>query len=100
MPASATNSLRVAVLADSDTRWKWGALTANRLAPEDADIRLDGFLLRGRATPTARQLQEVGVRPDSLRAVLALIVLLVGLQMGLGLFVPPADPFAFAPGVD
>jgi len=37
-------------------------------------------------------------RPDSLRAVLALIVLLVGLQMGLGLFVPPADDFAFAPG--
>ena len=39
-------------------------------------------------------------RPDSLRAVLALIVLLVGLQMGLGLFVPPSDPFAFAPGVN
>ncbi len=38
-------------------------------------------------------------RPDSLRAVLALIVLLVGLQMGLGLFVPPADPFAFATGM-
>lgn len=69
MPASATNSLRVAVLADSDTRWKWGALTANRLAPERSDIRLDGFLLRGRATPTARQLEEVGVRPDSLREV-------------------------------
>ncbi|MFF7389596.1 DUF6716 putative glycosyltransferase [Streptomyces scabiei] len=72
MPASATNSLRVAVLADSDTRWKWGALTAHRLAPEGADIRLDGFLLRGRATPTARQLQEVGVRPDSLREVTGL----------------------------
>ncbi|MFE7837832.1 DUF6716 putative glycosyltransferase [Streptomyces sp. NPDC057474] len=72
MPASATNGLRVAVLADSDTRWKWGALTANRLAPEDSDIRLDGFLLRGRATPTARQLQEVGVRPDSLREVTGL----------------------------
>ena len=72
MPASATNSLRVAVLADSDTRWKWGALTATRLAPEDSDIRLDGFLLRGRATPTARQLQEVGVRPDSLREVTGL----------------------------
>lgn len=72
MPASATNGLRVAVLADSDTRWKWGALTAHRLAPEDADIRLDGFLLRGRATPTARQLQEVGVRPDSLREVTGL----------------------------
>ncbi|MDX2525753.1 DUF6716 putative glycosyltransferase [Streptomyces europaeiscabiei] len=72
MPASATNGLRVAVLADSDTRWKWGALTATRLAPEDSDIRLDGFLLRGRATPTARQLQEVGVRPDSLREVTGL----------------------------
>jgi hypothetical protein len=74
VPASATNSLRVAVLADSDTRWKWGALTANRIAPENADasdIRLDGYLLRGRATPTARQLQEVGVQSDSLREVTA-----------------------------
>ncbi|MFI2909382.1 DUF6716 putative glycosyltransferase [Streptomyces sp. PDY-4] len=65
MPASATKPLRVAVLADSDTRWKWGALTADRVAPRE--IRLDGFLLRGRATPTARQLGEVGVRADSLR---------------------------------
>jgi len=59
----------VAVLADSDTRWKWGALTADRVAPRE--IRLDGFLLRGRATPTARQLGEVGVRADSLREVTA-----------------------------
>ncbi|CAL9509275.1 hypothetical protein SUDANB58_03620 [Streptomyces sp. enrichment culture] len=64
-------SLRVAVLADSDTRWKWGALTARRTAPEGADVRLDGYLLRGRATPTARQLQEVGVRADALREVTA-----------------------------
>ncbi|MFD8721128.1 DUF6716 putative glycosyltransferase [Streptomyces sp. NPDC059629] len=74
MPASATKSLRVAVLADSDTRWKWGALTAKRLIPsesDDPDIRLDGYLLRGRATPTARQLQEVGVHADSLREVTA-----------------------------
>ncbi|MEU9354383.1 DUF6716 putative glycosyltransferase [Streptomyces griseoloalbus] len=81
MPASATKPLRVAVLADSDTRWKWGALTANRIAPsgpgdpgdtaDGADIRLDGYLLRGRATPTARQLGEVGVRADSLREVTA-----------------------------
>ncbi|OIK02963.1 hypothetical protein BIV25_00330 [Streptomyces sp. MUSC 14] len=69
MPASATKSLRVAVLADSDTRWKWGALTAQRLAPTGSEIRLDGYLLRGRATPTARQLSEVGVRADSLREV-------------------------------
>ncbi|TLS44561.1 hypothetical protein FE633_19865 [Streptomyces montanus] len=71
MPASTSNSLRVAVLADSDTRWKWGALTANRIAPSESDIRLDGRLLRGRATPTARQLDEVGVRADSLREVTA-----------------------------
>ena len=47
----------MAVLADSDTRWKWGALTARRLVP---DARIDGLLLRGRATPTPRQLAEVG----------------------------------------
>ncbi|MFF8538160.1 DUF6716 putative glycosyltransferase [Streptomyces sp. SAS_267] len=72
MPASTSKSLRVAVLADSDTRWKWGSLTASRLSPAGSDIRLDGFLLRGRATPTARQLEEVGVRADSLREVTAL----------------------------
>ncbi len=77
MPASATKALRVAVLADSDTRWKWGALTASRISPdpaespEDTEIRLDGYLLRGRATPTPRQLREVGVTADSLREVTA-----------------------------
>ncbi|MDT0434300.1 MULTISPECIES: DUF6716 putative glycosyltransferase [Streptomyces] len=74
--------MRIAVLADSDTRWKWGALTAARIAPgpsmeaaarEDAQVgpRLDGFLLRGRSTPTARQLAEVGVRADSVTEVTA-----------------------------
>ncbi|MBL1095515.1 DUF6716 putative glycosyltransferase [Streptomyces coffeae] len=59
------------MLADSDTRWKWGALTAQRLVPDDSEAgrRLDGFLLRGRATPTVRQLAEVGVRADALREV-------------------------------
>lgn len=37
-------------------------------------------------------------RADELRAVLGLIVLLVGLQMGLTLFLRPDDPFALAPG--
>jgi hypothetical protein len=60
--------LRVTVLADSDTRWKWGALTARRIAPQAV---LDGRLLRGRATPTARQLAEVGIAADSLREVTA-----------------------------
>ncbi len=37
--------------------------------PAATGVRLDGYLLRGRATPTARQLREVGVRADSLREV-------------------------------
>ncbi|WP_459183604.1 DUF6716 putative glycosyltransferase [Streptomyces sp.] len=68
MPESTVGPLRVIVLADSDTRWKWGALTARRIAP---GARLDGRLLRGRATPTARQLAEVGIPADSLREVTA-----------------------------
>ncbi|UNM16335.1 hypothetical protein J4032_04665 [Streptomyces formicae] len=64
---SSTSPLRVAVLADSDTRWKWGALTARRISEDEAE--LTGFLLRGRATPTARQLAEVGVTADELREV-------------------------------
>ncbi|MYR47179.1 DUF6716 putative glycosyltransferase [Streptomyces sp. SID5910] len=71
MPASATKARRIAVLADSDTRWKWGALTASRISPDGADLHLDGYLLRGRATPTARQLAEVGADADSLREVTA-----------------------------
>ena len=40
---------------------------------DDAQVapEMNGFLLRGRATPTARQLAEVGVRADSLREVSA-----------------------------
>ncbi|MCI3932659.1 DUF6716 putative glycosyltransferase [Streptomyces sp. AN091965] len=81
MPVS-NKTTRVAVLADSDTRWKWGALTARRLvgptgaqaAPHatSRDVHVDGYLLRGRATPTPRQLKEVGVRADSLREVTAI----------------------------
>jgi hypothetical protein len=51
------------VIADSDTRWKWGALTARRIDPE---ARLDARLLRGRATPTPRQLAELGIPADSM----------------------------------
>jgi len=57
------------VLADSDTRWKWGALTARRILPGNRKIDVVGFLLHGRATPTARQLAEVGVEADALREV-------------------------------
>ncbi|MFF1959765.1 DUF6716 putative glycosyltransferase [Streptomyces sp. NPDC058220] len=67
MPSRTSQALRVAVLADSDTRWKWGALTARRIAPAGRSTELSGFLLRGRATPTARQLAEVGAEADALR---------------------------------
>ncbi|MFE2561983.1 DUF6716 putative glycosyltransferase [Streptomyces sp. NPDC059352] len=59
MPASSREAVRVAVLADSDTRWKWGALTARRITTATAEPT--GYVLRGRATPTARQLAETGV---------------------------------------
>ncbi|EHM24637.1 MULTISPECIES: DUF6716 putative glycosyltransferase [Streptomyces] len=64
-PAALRPALRVAVLADSDTRWKWGALTARRLTaaadgPDARPVEISGLLLRGRATPTPRQLAEVG----------------------------------------
>ncbi|WP_324796495.1 DUF6716 putative glycosyltransferase [Streptomyces cyaneofuscatus] len=70
-PAEPRPALRVAVLADSDTRWKWGALTARRLTAGAAEaagedergarpVEVSGLLLRGRATPTPRQLAEVG----------------------------------------
>ncbi|AXG79885.1 DUF6716 putative glycosyltransferase [Streptomyces paludis] len=71
MPSSTSGAVRVAVLADSDTRWKWGALTARRIATDSSrgSVELSGFLLRGRATPTARQLDEVGAAADALREV-------------------------------
>ncbi|MEV7683299.1 DUF6716 putative glycosyltransferase [Streptomyces sp. NPDC088341] len=69
MPSRTNEAVRVAVLADSDTRWKWGALTARRIAPEGRSTELSGYLLRGRATPTARQLAEVGADADALREV-------------------------------
>ncbi|MEU1122530.1 DUF6716 putative glycosyltransferase [Streptomyces sp. NPDC005899] len=77
-PAAGRAALRVAVLADSDTRWKWGALTAHRLAGAAGAVgsgraerpaEISGLLLRGRATPTPRQLAEVGVDTGRVREV-------------------------------
>lgn len=63
MPDSNTGPLRITVVADSDTRWKWGALVARRIDPA---ARLDARLLRGRATPTARQLSELALPADAM----------------------------------
>ena len=38
-------------------------------------------------------------RAEELRAILALIVLLVGLRMGLGLFLTPDEPFVLMSGM-
>ncbi|WP_329456029.1 DUF6716 putative glycosyltransferase [Streptomyces sp. NBC_01497] len=69
MPSRTSHAVRVAVLADSDTRWKWGALTARRIVPGGRTVELSGFLLRGRATPTARQLAEVGAEASDVREI-------------------------------
>ncbi|MFD3872047.1 DUF6716 putative glycosyltransferase [Streptomyces sp. NPDC058623] len=58
--------MRIHVLADSDTRWKWGAGLAVGLAPGSA---VHAHMVRGRSTPTARQLAEVGISPASLTEV-------------------------------
>ncbi|MER7520031.1 DUF6716 putative glycosyltransferase [Streptomyces sp. NPDC126499] len=70
MPSRNERAARVAVLADSDTRWKWGVLTARRIAPGGPEgTAPTGFVLRGRATPTARQLAETGVSDTAPREV-------------------------------
>ncbi|MBB0232463.1 DUF6716 putative glycosyltransferase [Streptomyces calidiresistens] len=70
MPETPNEPPRTIVLADSDSRWKWGALTARRLIPESEP---QGFLLRGRATPSARQLAETGAATDDAPAETTLV---------------------------
>ncbi len=67
---------------------------------QTVDIVLSTLLLVGGVVGAQYGARWSGrFRPDVLRALLALIVLLVGIQMGLELFVRPSDLFAFAPGV-
>lgn len=66
---------------------------------QTVDILLSGLLLFGGVVGAqlgARASQRF--RADELRALLGLLVLLVGLQMGLGLFVAPKEAFAVAAG--
>jgi hypothetical protein len=53
---------RVLVLADSDSRWKWAALVARKIVPDHA---IDARFLYTTTTPTERQIDEVGVEPDT-----------------------------------
>lgn len=50
---------RVALVADTDSRWKWANATAAKLG----DVRLQHFLIEGPARPNERQLREAGVDP-------------------------------------
>lgn len=62
---SPTRPRRVAVLADTDSRWKWGMLTAGQLRPTDG---IDPYQLDRGDRPSPRQLAEAGVDPEALVA--------------------------------
>ena len=67
---------------------------------QTVDIVLSTILLLGGVVGAQYGARWSGrFRAEELRAVLGLIVLLVGIQMGLELFVRPSDLFGFAPGV-
>ncbi|MEA5054830.1 MAG: DUF6716 putative glycosyltransferase [Propionicimonas sp.] len=59
---SPTRPRRVAVLADTDSRWKWGMLTAGQLEPTEAVLPC---LLQRSDPPSARQFHAAGVDPDA-----------------------------------
>jgi uncharacterized protein len=68
---------------------------------QTVDLVLAGLLMLGGVVGAQYGARAAGrFRADELRALLALIVLLVGLQMGLELFIRPDEMFAIAPGVD
>lgn len=67
---------------------------------QTVDIVLSTLLLLGGVVGAQYGAKLSGrFRAEELRALLALIVLLVGIYMGLELFVRPSDLFAFAPGI-
>lgn len=53
------------VVADSDTRWKWGASLAHQLTGAGTS-HVHGHLLDGRAAPNDRQLRDVGAVSETL----------------------------------
>jgi hypothetical protein len=63
-PVTQSTGCDVYVVADSDTRWKWGAALARRLTP-GSDVRVHTVLVEGRSTPSDRQLDETGYTADS-----------------------------------
>ena len=67
---------------------------------QTVDIVLSTILLLGGVVGAQFGARLSGrFRAEEMRAALGLIVLLVGIQMGLELFVRPSDLFSFAPGI-
>ncbi|MEG0819391.1 MAG: TSUP family transporter, partial [Brevundimonas sp.] len=67
---------------------------------QTVDIVLSTILLLGGVVGAQFGARLSGrFRAEEMRAALGLIVLLVGIQMGLELFVRPSDLFLLAPGV-
>ncbi|MNS87415.1 Sulfite exporter TauE/SafE [compost metagenome] len=67
---------------------------------QTVDIVLSTILLLGGVVGAQFGAKLSGrFRAEEMRAALGLIVLLVGIQMGLELFVRPSDLFLLAPGV-
>ena len=56
----------MAVLADSDSRWKWGVQLARRLNPSAVIV---GYQFAGSDLPSQRQLAEAGIAPDAVSVV-------------------------------
>ncbi len=65
-PSDTRDGWDVEVVADSDSRWKWGASLVPHLAAE-RPVQLHGTLLLGRSVPNDRQLAEVGIESATLR---------------------------------
>lgn len=57
-------TLKVALLADTDSRWKWAARLAGRLGDT---VEMLGYQLWTHDLPSHRQLLEAGVRPEQVR---------------------------------
>lgn len=54
-----TNPIRIAVFADTDSRWKWALATAKQLSPNPPDC----YLRTTASAPSQRQLREAGADP-------------------------------------
>jgi uncharacterized membrane protein YfcA len=67
---------------------------------QTVDVVLSSLLLIGGVVGAQAGARYAGkFRAEELRAVLGLIILFVGIQMGLELFVRPSDIFLLAPGI-